>query len=145
MAAPNGATLRLLEYIRKHGSAITGELAEQTGIEQKQVSALLLAHVETGKLATDFVPSTKGGRPTRRYTWLGGEPTVARVPRGFPSVTPTLPASPRSSGMRRCLGGGCGRMFHSSHAGNRLCPRCVAAIARDGSGNSFDIPLAARR
>ena len=42
---------------------------------------------------------------------------------------PALP-SPNEPALRRCLGARnaegdpCGQMFHSTHAGNRICPRC---------------------
>lgn len=59
----------------------------------------------------------------RRLASKAAAKPVAPVPGGAP--TPSQPA------LRRCLGADCGRMFTSTHAGNRLCPRCKAGARAD--------------
>lgn len=133
MSEHTGATLRMLDYLRTNGEATSPELGKLVGIETKNVTDLLGSHVTKGTLARDLV-KWENTRSVSRYTWIGDDGTN---PIFIPAVTPK---TPQSSGLRRCLGPDCGRMFKSTHAGNRICPTCKAAIARAGGGNSFNTP-----
>jgi hypothetical protein len=42
---------------------------------------------------------------------------------------------------RKCLASGCGKMFNSTWAGNRICPKCTGKAEFKSSSAMFDEPL----
>lgn len=65
-----------------------------------------------------------------------GVPTRRRRGRAsqVPLITPP-PTHPSKPGVRKCLC--CGRLFNSTHAGNRMCSACKYLAGRGGSASPY--------
>lgn len=106
---------RLLRAIKQAGSIRADDLAEQSGVSQKDIYQRLDPAISSGVIAIDVDTSAKKrGRKCRVYRWVNQEKKV--------TIRPTGAAT------RTCLG--CGAPFKSTHAGNRICPACTRVTAR---------------
>jgi hypothetical protein len=138
MGEHNGKTQRMIELIRERGTVTSIDLRDIAGVPLKQQLDLLRRLLDAGTITTELVDAPVGHcrRKVRSYTWQG-EAAVA------PSPSFRKPKTAQSAGMRRCLGG-CGQMFHSTHAGNRICDRCKGIVAKSSAAGIFDQPAVIR-
>lgn len=63
------------------------------------------------------------GAPTSARRSSAAETAQAEAVSPAPKPAPASAPSPQQAGRRKCLGG-CGQMFNSSSAANRICYRC---------------------
>jgi hypothetical protein len=70
---------RAIEFIRKHGSARTPEIAEHLSVHVHRVSAILWHAVKTGKLVSCEV-QRPGQTPINEYRIGAGQPQVGMTP-----------------------------------------------------------------
>lgn len=139
MAHHNGNTMKMLTLIKERGTATSVDLFDICGVAAKNQPGMLGRYIDDGTLTTEIVriASGTGKRATRvrRYTWCGGEQL------GHIGTAPKPPSGPQARGMRKCLADGCGRMFMSSSAANRICPRCKSnSEFRAACMGKFDTP-----
>ncbi len=128
---------RIAAALRAHGQLTSRELHELTGVTGNNQATRLALLVASGTVAVKVVrvPTGTGNRTVRinRYTWCGGEHN--------PTPASGAPLAPNQRSMRRCLADGCGQMFLSSSAANRICPRCKASAEHAASRcGLFDTP-----
>lgn len=64
--------------------------------------------------------------------------TYCRKPDYDPATFKENKTETNSKKLRRCLASGCGRMFPSSWAGERICPDCRRGDAYQAGENPFE-------
>ena len=70
----------------------------------------------------------------------GSSMTYCRKPEHDPAAIKENKTETNSQKLRRCLATGCGRMFPSAWAGERICPECRRGDLFQDGENPFEDP-----